>query len=377
MNEQVGKNLDKSWARFSEQASLQKLERLGIKNIESAFKISSESDLNSNQIENEAEIYWVRFNPPSDFPNILPVEGKLYIPRNAKQNKTLIHYAPSFPQGNAGRFEKRYIYAFLKAGYSFFAGRHNGASLTKGETLDEIMNAPRRLEIAAKCGEQHIGGTRTDGYLPSEMNDEPIASLSALAGAFDEIHLVAQSLGASAHYNAVTKLKGHPEIMHKIRNIVSIAGYVGKDRKSDDNIWDGTKIPEQQFGAHQMDQIKRSDLNFKGDLEVFLSDMKKISEMNARIEVPPHVGNILFVTSKDPFIAGPRDSTPESLDDYGPATSRKLIISDERMETGDKRPHSMDWITSEDIIAAMEAEISEGHPQYRKLNPGESLIISP
>ena len=119
-----------------------------------------------------------------------------------------------------------------------------------------------------------------------------------------------------------------------------------------------------------MSQIKLSGLNFPNDIELFVSDMRRVARANEEIEVPENVGNIIFVTSKDNFIAGPQDTNPDTLRNYGPRAAKKLIILDERMPEGDKRPHSMDWITPTDLIAAVEMKVPEGDPAYQEIRNG-------
>lgn len=358
------------WITDSEPAVISSLSGLGIENIKAAFKIDKEKDNAGNDIESIADIYWVKFSKPKDYPNAPTVEGKLYIPKNPKKETTLIHYAASFPPGNAGRFEKHYVYDFLVDGSAFFAGRNNGVSLVKANNFNpaEIINAPKRLQLAETHSEQHLGGIKPEGYSPAEVGDQPITSLSALAPAFQRINLIAQSFGVSANNNAVTQLRErHQEIIERIRNIVSIAGYVGKDSEDDKGVRDGTKISGEQFATLLMSEINKSGFNFSGGVERLKSGMQEVARRNEQTVIPPHINYVLFITPKD-GIVGPASYDNESLKDYGPNTSRKIVINDLRMPDGDMRPHSMDWITAEELLNAMKKDVQDDGPHVLTLN---------
>ncbi len=361
---------------FGEREALLRLEEHGVY-PEWAFGIEDEKTLDGQEIN--AEIFWTKIGRPDDpeFSHLPGTETKMYFP-NQNANGEVIIFTPGFPGGNAGRFEQRYAKAIVDAGYAFITTRHNGTSLTNGKTSAEILNSPKRMDLAAKTGEHHIGGTREEGHSPREMIDEPIPVLLALKDAFKKIHLMGQSMGVSSNYNAITELENHPEITEKIGNIVGIAGYVGgTEKEGPDGIWDGTKGSFEALADYEMTYIQKVDLNFTGGKEGYIKEMEKVAEQNAKMEVPDHVGNVLIFTPNDPLIAGPKTETGvpgvpgkmiasgETLLEYGPKSSKKVVIEDRSTPEDQKaKAHSMLWIAPENLLRAVKTEVSTHGPHY-------------
>lgn len=362
-----------SWESFSELLEVQGLIDSGIENVSMAFHIENEKDIEDEEIL--AQISWIKFNSPEydKVVDVLPsIEGKLYRPKEGmKDNGEIIVFTPGFPGGNAGRFEQRYAKHFVDAGYSFFTVRHNGTSLINGETSAEILNSEKRMDIAKKVGEHHIGGTREEGYRPDEMIYEPITAVLSLQKKYKRIHMIGQSMGVASSYNSVTVLGKDEEISSKFGNIVGIAGYIGKENGIPDGVWNGMKdfkgkgkYPDGIDGiiAYELDYVKSVDLNFKLNSEEFKKSLLEVGIKNSGMKVPDHVGNVLIYTPEDPLVAGP-ESDDESVLDYGPRSNRKLIIKDET-GLGEKKPHSMLWIEPENLIRAVQAKISEQGPHF-------------
>ncbi|MDD5050171.1 MAG: alpha/beta hydrolase [Candidatus Pacebacteria bacterium] len=371
-NNEAGPQIGASWEGYSEGEALERLRQLGIK-PELAFSIEDEKNLKGEKVN--AEIFWTKIGKPDgeEFADLVPVESKIYLPKE-NANGELILFTPGFPGGNAGRFEQRYAKDFTDAGYAFATIRHNGTSLTNGKTSAEIMNSPKRTEIAKQAGEHHLGGTRPEGYTPRQMIDEPVGVLLALQEKFKRVHLMGQSMGVASSYNTATRLKNHPEVTDKIGNIVGIAGYVGGTDGVPDGIWEGMKdfdgggkYPNGMDGliAYELDYVKKVDLNFALNADQFKQSLKEVAEKNAEMEVPEHVGNVLVFCPGDPLIAGPKAKTGEELLQYGPETKRKAVIEDLSMPESEKaKAHSMLWIEPENLIRAVEAKVSSHGPHY-------------
>lgn len=341
------------YADFFSMDVVDELENMGITNLVGAVPLAPELDLTGNPIR--AKSYWVWLRNPLDFPTNLSAEGKLYIPYRSRD--TLIHYSPSGPVGNAGRFEKRYISDLVAAGYHVFTGRRNGASLLT-EHAKEVANAPYRIELARRAGQTHVGGFRTEGYMPTDALDEPVASLMALGPMFEKICLLSQSFGASMHYHALNELEDYQGLTEKFGNVVNIAGYVGKLSQDANGLWNGTKVPGDQFAQIQVSEMRKADFNYNpayGTSE-YLNNMKQIALNNGMISVPPRIGHIFFNCPEDPFIAGPLSEDQATLAEYGPETPNKWFNS-KHAPTADLRAHSMDFLTAEEIIWALEVKV--------------------
>jgi len=347
--------------------AISRLETYGIGDYDFALTVESEinKDASGNEVDlaRDADITWIKFNKPDDgdFSDLESVEGKLYIPKN-NGNGELIFFTPGFPGGNAGRFEKQYAKAFVDAGYSFFTIRHNGSSLTKIDSAKEVVNFDKRLELAKQSGEDYIGGTKENGHAPAEIVNEPITPLLQLCKMFDKVHLMGQSMGVTSSYNAVTRLSGRPDITDKIGNIVGIAGYVGKEKGEPEDPWGGMKMPTKDLVEYEKEYIKQVDTN-----TIFTEDeVAKLVEVNKKMKVPSHIGNILIVSPGDPLIGGPDKTKEDYANKYGPETGKKLIISDESNLDKPKQ-HSMLWIAPKNLLRAVKAEISVHGPHYIKL----------
>ncbi len=366
-NEQVPTNMN-GLEQFSEEAAVNRLTELGVRNVEAAFQITGENDIDGRAIEG-ADIFWVKYGVPEEAygtEGMLSVEGKLYLPKE-NANGEVIVFSPGFPGGNAGRFEQRYVSAFIEAGYAFATTRHNGASLTNGATSLEILNSAKRMEIAAASGEHHLGGTREQGYAPSEMINEPINVLGALHQKFDRVHLMGQSMGVSSSYNSLTWATEHPEISDKIGNIVGISGYVGDTSETPDGIWSGMKKDFNKLAEYEFGYMEKVDLNAPRDAKWYADEMKKVAAANESMKVPPNVGNILIYTPEDPLIAGPDKSKEDYALNYGPKSQRKLIIEDHTKPVSDKKPHSMLWIEPSVLVRALKMEVSAQGPHFVRL----------
>ena len=325
--------------------------------FEILFEIPEEKDLHGKVIN--ADIYWLVAFPPDDFQHLPAIEGKLYLPHVNARNE-LILFTPGFPGGNAGRFEQRYAKALIDEGYAFFTIRHNGTSLTNGATSFEILNSQKRMELAVTSCEHHIGGTRSEGYSPTDIIEEPIGPLLGFSEMFETIHLMGQSMGVAASYNAIRVLSSN-HVIDSIGNVVGIAGYVGRTGECA-GIWDGLKMPFSKFADYQYEYVAKVDANICPK-ERFRGEMKKVAEANEDALVPDHVGNILVFASGDPLIDGPAG---DSVYLYGPPTRRKVVIRDET-NTTDSKQHSMLWISPENLIRAVQARVSAKGPHYVKL----------
>ena len=287
--------------------------------VHTMFEIDEEKDLSGETIN--ADIRWVMV--ASSGGDIAPVEGKLYIPRKDHRNEIII-FTPGFPGGNAGRFEMRYAKPFTDAGYSFFTIRHNGTSLTNGATSLEILNSKQRMDLAAERSEHHIGGTRPEGYSPVDITNEPIGPIESFARAYGKIHLMGQSMGVAASYNALRRLKNlnQPHVLEKIGNVVGIAGYIGTNgaRFLTEEVWDGLKMPIGPMIDYEYEYVAKVDANMVPK-ERFKAEMWKVAQQNSEMIVPDHVGNVLVFAAGDPLIDGP-EAALDAVDQAGKSAAR-------------------------------------------------------
>jgi hypothetical protein len=364
------------YAPYSEPLAIERLRARGIdtENLEYAFDIEHEEDAAKQEIP--ADIFWVRFKKPADAQatDCESVEGKLYIPKTNGNNE-LILFTPGFPGGNAGRFEQLYAKTFIDNGYTFFTVRHNGSSVSKLDTAQEIINNQKRLALAKQHDETHIGGTLPGGHSLAAIVKEPITPLLALQANSEVIHLMGQSMGVAASYQALTRMAEHyPAVAEKIQHVVGIAGYVGGVEGTEGEQWDGMKMPMRQASEYEMSYIKKVDTNTVQSPEEFSDEMRKVAALNEQIVVPEHVASVLVFTPDDPLIAGPDKSKEEAILNYGPKTNRKLIIRDES-NLGAARPHSMLWIKPENLLRAVRSKLSGHGPHYIKVpNAGKGLL---
>lgn len=362
------------YEHYSDAEALRHLEGLGVANPEFAFTVKEEKDSDGESID--ADILWTRLKRPEgdEFHDCASVEGKLYLPRN-QQKGELIIFTPGFPGGNAGRFEQRYAKTFVDAGFAFFTVRHNGTNLVKKDTAPEVLNNAHRMELARANGEEHIGGTRKEGYGMSDIAREPVTPLLALQEKFDRIHLMGQSMGVAASYHTVTRMKARPEVLKKIGNIIGISGYVGKEEDGPGDVWDGMKMPTDDLIAYELGYVRKVGTNAIDDPKRFREDMQNVARLNKDMRVPQHVGNVLVFTPGDPLIAGPDKTKEDFLAQYGPRTNKKLIIRDEST-LSDPKQHSMLWIAPENLLRAVDARISAHGPHYIKIpRSGEGNIL--
>lgn len=357
---------------YSENSAIERLEKMGIFGIDFAFDIEREQ--NSEGEEINADITWIRLKKPEDpsLPEALAVEGKLYLPKTSDNNEIII-FTPGFPGGNAGRFEQRYAKTFTDAGYTFFTIRHNGTNLKKTDTAPEILNSPKRMEIAGATGEIHIGGENRI-YSPADIVEESVTPLLAMSSKFKTIHLMGQSMGVASNYNAVSRLAKHPEILNKIHNIVGIAGYVGKDEHTEGPLWDGLKMPMEDLADYELGYIEKVGANTVRSKEDFINSMRQVAQRNSQTVVPEHIGNILIFSPNDPLVAGPDKTQEDYTSHYGPNTGKKLIIRDESNTQAPKQ-HSMLWIDPQNLLRAVQAEVSGHGPHYVKVPSQNSNSI--
>ena len=353
----------KKLSDYSENGRVKELQDLGIENIDMAFAISEEKDGKGESID--AAIDWVKFKQPEGdgFEDSAEVECKLYRP-NKNSNNELVIFTPGYPGGNAGRFERLYAKAIVDAGYTFCTVRHNGTSLTNGESSLDRLGSKKRMDIAAQTGEHYVGGTKEHGYSPFEVVNEPVTPFAALYKMFDRVHFIGHSLGVSANYNTLRRIQGKQDMEEKVGNVVCLSGYVGKGTGG--AMWDGLKMPMDILTDAEMEAAKEDDVNICSK-QRYLEEMAKIAEANAKMTSPDNVNNVLVFTPQDPIIAGPDRKSPREEKDtyvteYGPKTKRKLIIRDET-GLGKKKQHSMMWISPEVVVSALEAEIETKGPR--------------
>lgn len=343
------------YARFFDKKLVESLRQSGMRNLEGAVALVPEKDSTGQFIP--AMAFWLWFGSQPEFPGSLPSEGKLYVPNRHTPAPTLIHYSPSAPVGNAGRFEHRYIRGLIKAGYHVFTGRRNGAALHTPRA-QEVINSSLRIELARQSNQAYIGSDRKEGYTPLDAINEPITTLWGLAPAFAHIRLLSQSFGSSSHYHAMSQLHDNQRDLYKLGNIVNIAGYIGKHAYTEKDVWDGTALPAHKFLNFQVEQMRKTGFNYPTEHGVpeFRKSMQQVAKVNGEIRGTEKVGHVFFNCVNDPFVTGPLDQQPETLMKYGPPAPNKLFIS-MCAPKGDPRPHSMDFLSVDDLINALERKV--------------------
>ncbi len=360
--------------------ALAELAERGIR-VEAAFAIPEERDKEGELID--ADIYWVRYPKPvptgrDEFADVLPVEGKLYLPRNP--NGELIQFGPGYPGGVAGRFEQHYAKSFVDAGYAFATIRHNGTSLEDTPKTREIMNSPERFRRAREAGERFIGGERPDGYRMGELVYEPLVLLMALGNHFQRVHLMGQSFGATSIWASVDRLvRAQPEVIHKIGNLVSIAGWLGGAYDAAVDRLHGMKESIEPVIDRNLEYAAQTGMNIDTTSpthrERMREDMRAIATRLQQAVIPTPINQVVIQSTEDPLITLEALGVDPTVSTYPAITSRSIIVHDQSgrdPRTGawlDKQ-HSHLWIRPENLLRAVRANLSDRGPHVRTVrNP--------
>lgn len=360
--------------------------------VESAFSITGEQK-DGQPID--ADIYWVKLPRPAAvspeetafLDSVQPIEGKLYLPKAG--SKELAIFDPGFPGGNGGRFEKLYAKDFTDQGVALFTIRHNATSFTQPGESEKIFNCPQRLALAAQQQEHTLGGRRNGGYLMTDLLYEPYVAFRALSTdpQFDRISLVGHSFGAASSLNSIDRLAAfRPDLLEKVGNIVTVAGFVPDEYDEAADRITGTKMTVDELAIRNLASAAESDVNIDlANTERMRNDMLEVARRTRSIQIPDRgpsgnpIGQVMIVSPRDALIGLPEQAATRGSEEteivrtlvYPGANARTFIFKD---ETGsnlpDKAQHKSEWIRSENLLRAVTAPIpAKGPRTFTVKNP--------
>ncbi|MEW6610835.1 MAG: hypothetical protein AB1352_04415 [Patescibacteria group bacterium] len=321
--------------------------------IEYGFIIPEEYDTQGNSIN--ADIVWARFLAPEGEENILPVEAKLYIPKNIHDlpDRELVMFMPGYPGGAAGRFESTYASAVLAEGKIFCVTRRNSKPLdVSGKEVAKIYNSTQRLHDAEQDGQKYLGPDLRRPYTWQDLITEGIPSLTALGKCVDKIKLIGNSFGPTCLYYAVDYIRQHdPEIAKKITHLISLAGYLVGEQEG--QLWHSSGMSVDKLEEEEAKAMKEDRVNF--DIEKYSESLIKLAAQMSNIQIPDHIRQILVCAKNDPLITLPvkfeiaqEDGRKMVRPIEFPGRTQRVLLIDDR--TSHKKPHTLSELTPEVLI---------------------------
>lgn len=296
---------------------------------------NAEVDENNNEIK--AKIFWVRFPSPEKLRANPPVEGKVYLPE--QPNGRLIVFAPGSPGGDAGSFERKHAKTLVEAGNTLITIRHNGQGVGVEKT-PVIFNSPERVAMMEGADQTYLGQDvcdKPDGYSWLDITSEPITPILDAEQNFERISLIGHSLGATSIYRSVGMLaETHPEVAAKIEKIISLAGYLGKPEETEQGFWHGTKWPLEKLVDAEMADAVEDHVHIPTDRDKFKQSLIETAKELAKLQIPEHIAQILVTSPYDAAIAMPVIKYTREADgkefaqayDYPGHQRKSLVIED-------------------------------------------------
>lgn len=178
------------------------------------FELNNEKDSAGNTIEGKH--YWVKLNYRGQ-----NAEGKLFTPQEG--NDKLVVFEAGLPGDSTVWIEEKHVPYLVKNGYTVLTIKHLGTK-TATDRSPLYIHCPERIEKGKEAGVfANIGEQRE--YTLEEIASEPSTALNAIGANFSEIFLIGHSAGSLFEAYSLPKLEA--PIRKKIRNLISLAGYVG------------------------------------------------------------------------------------------------------------------------------------------------------
>ena len=285
-----------------------------------------------------ANSYWVTFQTNSG-----AVEGKIYLP--LKDTDKLIIFEPGFPGGGSTQFEELWLSKLLQNNYAVFLARHSG-TIIDGKYSSGYINCPERQELGKKL-KQEVLGTKSDNSI-SDWLTEPLVALETLTPYFSEITLCGHSFGPLALIYSLTKYaEKEPEMVKRIKRIVSLSGSIGAFRTDDHpflKVWyDHLNTEWARERVSIGDAQKNTDIFHQAHIDVIKNTSK----------IPNHIEVIAVVSWGDSQISTDEIVHPIESLDFISVLNRGYLIIDKK-EWGDKETgrmaHDMEALTSDDLL---------------------------
>ncbi|MFA5878515.1 MAG: hypothetical protein WC845_04075 [Candidatus Staskawiczbacteria bacterium] len=320
--------------------SVVRLEELGIEQpIEYAFSVQEEKDGNGEKID--AEVFWLKFPAVKEYPESLPVEGKMYFPKKIQNGEAVI-FVPGYPSGKAGRWERNYVNSLVNEGYIVADLRHNSTPLASQSPV-EVFNCEQRIQESR--GETHLG-QKEGGFVLSDLIGEPLSVIKAVEPLVSRIKLVGHSFGAASLWYSVGQLaKRDPAVADKITHMISLAGYLSEGKVSEAGIWQGMKTDLDRLVQMELEDEQESGVLGSDDLGRIKESILKIAEASKDLKLPEAATQILVYSPDDPFISSPvikvaREDGREVVSEYNyPGVNKKTLVVEDR--TQDRKFHSL------------------------------------
>ena len=278
----IDRRIDNFSQNGEREKSLEKL--LSLLNIEDIDLEGTFALNNEKGVGDADKVYWVKLKKDNKV-----IEGKLFIPKTS--NEMLIIFEPGMPGDSNVWMEEKFVPEFLKEKYTTFCVRHRGTK-TDVDGSNNYISCEERIKSGLDNGENIIGSK--EEYTVEDIAREPETALNILAPKFKSINLIGHSNGAAGHAYSLNNLP--KEITNKVRNFISLAGFISKYDKEKD-FFDA----EGRFNGEGMVQYYEYCKKFinLGDTNKNVELQKKIFNLIYNKEIPGNINLILVSSPKD------------------------------------------------------------------------------
>ena len=322
-----------------------------------AFKIGRELDETGKEIP--ADVYWLRF--PAAGVSELPVEGKLYLPSAEKARGEVVIFSPGYSGGKVGRFERTYAQALTEQGYAFAGLRHNSTSLIDQPEPVSVVNCETRLVDATETQQKYLGPTKPNGYNHLDLAYEPATALKSLAPWFKNVLALGHSFGSSAWLLSLDKLRRENDpSLDKVRQFLSLAGYLGRDEETSIGQFHGVKMPLDALVESELSAAIEDNVAFVKETEQVKQSLRDLASNMEQAEIPEHITQVLVSSPEDPIIASPvikirNEAGREVVSqyDYPGHTKRTLVVED---RTQERKFHTLPGLLPQTLVRLLAIE---------------------
>jgi len=280
--------------------------------LDYTFPLDNEKTEDGENIPGEA--FWIKIKDGNQ-----SVEAKLYRPKN--ESDSLLVFAPGMPGDSSTWFEEKHVKKLIEDGYTIIAVRHNGTKLNiEGE--NDYVHSEERIQKGLKNEQETLGEQKK--YTLEETAKEYETILKIIAKKFKDIKIVGHSSGV---LNLAYSLSNLPkEITDKIKNFVSLSGFIGKYDKEKDFFDLGSKFSPQElknFYTYCNESLNLEDPNKS------VEQAKLIKEKIYSHKYPENINFIQVTSDRDEYI--PLESSKTFQDHLG----RGLRVIDKTQKEGD------------------------------------------
>ena len=273
---------------------------------EGTFELRNEKGVIS---ENGDLSFWISIRNKEDI-----LEGKFFV--SGQSRDRLIIFEPDMPGDSSEWMENKFIPDLLRDGYSIFCVRHRGTKLDSSNA-SHYINCQERIE-RSKEGSSVLGqsGEKKE-YSVEDIANEPKIATEALHSKFKQLYMIGHSNGAAGIAYSLPKLS--KEITDKVRNFISLAGFIGAYDKEKDHF-----DAEGRFDSQKMKGFYEYSNQYVslGDLEKNVELQKNIFTSIHNSSLPENINIVLVSSPKDEYIP------LESAKQYQEKNARGLRIVD-------------------------------------------------